>query len=146
MIEIYSFNRDEYTLLVVESRDFDPLDIEKIKNAYPQAEGTKGVAIAAAPGIDLTVVGDLFSWYRNRSQWQGTYNPLLLGILVGNAFGGASRIRGEVVKAQMPCLQCYRELGEERLVKPGAKHPYCETHYARSPHRSGSRRKKKNTL
>ncbi len=142
MIDIYSFNRDEYTLLVVETRDFQPLDIEKIKSSYPEVDGTKGVAIAAPPETDLTAIGDLFSWYRNRSQWQGGYNAKLHGILVGNAFGGCGKVRAEVIKAQLPCLECFRELNEEVLIKPGARYPYCEGHYARSPHRSGSRRKK----
>jgi hypothetical protein len=118
------------------------LDIEKIKSIYPEVDGTKGVAIAGSPETDWSIVGDLFSWYRNRSQWQGAYNAKLLGVLVGNSFGGATRIRSEVIETQLPCLGCWQELQQEVLIKPGAKHPYCEKHYARSPHRSGSRRKK----
>lgn len=142
MIELYTFKRNDYTLVVIETRDFQPLDIERVKNLYPDVDGTMGVAIAGAPETDWTVTGDLFSHYRNRSQWQGAYNPTLLGILIGNAFGGSRCVRGEVISARLPCLECFRETGEDRRVKPGAKYPYCEAHYARSPHRSGSRRKK----
>jgi hypothetical protein len=39
-------------------------------------------------------------------------------------------------------LQCFRETGKDEPIKLGAKHPYCDAHYARSPHRSGSRRKR----
>jgi len=141
MIEIYSFNRDEYTLLVVEARGFQPLDIEKIKSIYPEVDGTKGVAIAHAPEVNSVVTLKLGSWYRNRSQWQGVYESTFAGILITDSFVNA-RISGEVIKIHLPCLECWRELQQEVLIKPGAKHPYCEKHYARSPHRSGSRRKK----
>ena len=140
MIEIYPFDRETYTLLVVEQRDFQPLDIEKIKNVYPLVDGTKGVAIAGAPETDWTAIGDLFSFYRNRSSWQGAYNAKLGGILVGNSFS-PKIVRGELLKISLPCLECFRQ-GLDRAIKPGAKHPYCQEHYERSPHRSGWRSKK----
>lgn len=139
MLEIYKFNRPTYTLLIIESRDFTALDIERLKNRCPLIDETKGVAIAGAPETDWTIVGDLFSHYRNRSLWQGAYNSSLHGILVGNSFGDV--IRGEVIKMRLPCLECFRQ-GIDKEVKVGARHPYCAEHFARSPHRSGSRSKK----
>jgi len=140
MLEIYKFDRDEYALLVVEGKGFEPIDIIRIQSIYPEVEGSKGVVIAGSPETDWSVVGDLFSWYRNRSVWQGAYNPKLAGILVSNSFE-QSPIRGEVIKAQLPCLQCFRESGQLNWGKPGAKRPYCEKHYEKSPHRKGWRRK-----
>lgn len=142
MLTIYSFDREDYTLLVIEAKDFEPLDIEKIKNDYPQVDGSKGVAIAGTPETPLVIAGDLFSYYRNRCQWQGAYHFKSLGILVGNAFGGSSRVRGEVIPAQLPCLECFRRSGAGSWVKSGSKYPYCKEHYDQSPHRRGSRRKK----
>lgn len=139
MLEIYKFDRPTYTLLVIESKNFTALDIERLKNVCPSVDGTKGVAIAGAPETNWTAIGDLFSFYSNRSQWQGAYSPDLHGILVGNGFGNV--IRGEVIKMKLPCLECCRQ-GRDTEVKAGAKYPYCTEHYHRSPHRSGSRSKK----
>lgn len=139
MIKIYKFDRPTYTLLVIESRNFTALDIERLKTAYPSVDATKGVAIAGAPETDWTVIGDLFSYYKERSLWQGAYNSSLHGILVGNGFGDI--VRGEVIKMRLLCLECFR-LGVDTDVKVGARHPYCTGHLARSPHRAGSRSKK----
>ncbi len=139
MLQIYKFDRPTYTLLLIESRDFTPLDIERLKNAYPSVDETKGVAIAGAPETDWTLIGDLLSYYRGRSSWQGAYNPNLHGILVSNGFGNI--VRGEVIKMRLPCLECFREFRDTE-VKIGAKYPYCTEHYHRSPHRSNSRSKK----
>jgi hypothetical protein len=148
MIEIYKFERfgeeEGYTLLVVETKNFHPLDIEKIKTRYPEVDATKGVALSGAPETDWTVIADLYSHYRDRSVWVGAYNPSpkTLGIVVGSARPISGRVRGEAIPAQLPCLECFRTQREDCLVKPGSKYPYCEEHYAKSPHRSGSRRKK----
>lgn len=139
MIKIYKFDRPTYALLVIESRNFTALDIERLKTAYPLVDATKGVAIAGTPETDWTLIGDLLSYYRTRSLWQGAYNPSLHGILVGNGFGDI--VRGEVIKTRLPCLECFR-LGVETEVKVGARHPYCTGHLARSPHRAGSRSRK----
>lgn len=142
MIELYTFKRNGYTLVVIETRDFQPLDIERVKNLYPDVDGTMGVAIAHAPSINSAIAMKLGSWYRNRCQWQAVYEPTFSGLLIGDAFGGSGKVVGEVIPARLPCLECFRDTGEDCPVKAGAKYPYCEKHYARSPHRSGSRRKK----
>jgi hypothetical protein len=139
MIEFYRFEREAYTLVVIESRGFTALDVERWKNAYPSVDETKGVAIAGAPETDWTLISDLLSYYRTRSLWQGAYNPNLHGILVGNSFSNI--VRGEVIKTRLPCLECFR-LGVETEVKVGSRHPYCTGHLARSPHRAGSRSRK----
>lgn len=148
MLKLYTFPRNTYTLLVLEEKEFEESDLISLEQQYRaiQVDGSKGVAIACAPETNLVAVGDLFSYFRNRSVWQGAYVPKLRSgsILVGNAFAGTDMVRGKSFKVQIPCLECYREIGEELLLKQGAHYPYCTQHYARSPHRSGSRRKKQN--
>ena len=139
MIEIYKFDRSTYTLLIIESRNFTALDIERIKNVYPSVDETKGVVIAGAPETDWTVIGGLLSYYRNRSQWQGTYSPDVHGILIGDGFNNI--VSGKIIKMRLSCLECFRQ-DRDTEVKVGARYPYCSGHYHRSPHRSGSRSKK----
>lgn len=141
-VEFFCFPRPDYTLVVIELQNFQPEDLIGIESLYPQVDESKGVAIAGTPETPLVVAGDLFSYYRNRCQWQGAYHFKSLGILVGNAFGGSSRVRGEVIPAQLPCLECFRRSGAGSWVKSGSRYPYCEEHYDQSPHRRGSRRKK----
>lgn len=141
-IDIYPFPRDRYILLVVETKDFQPLDIERVKRSYPGVDKTGGVAIAGAPETDWSLVADLLIYYRDRSCWQAAYNPGLHGFLVSHVSGVTSKIRCDVVKSSLPCLQCFRETAKDKPVKLGAKRPYCDDHYGYSPHRSGSRRKK----
>jgi hypothetical protein len=146
MIEIYQFARERegYTLLVIEESQFQPVDIDKVKSVYPVVDKTQGVVIAGSPNTNWITVVEIFNWYakKDRSVWQGVYYAKLKGILVGNAFSTFDRARAEVIPAQLPCLECYRQTGKEVLLKPGTLYPYCTDHQDKSPHRVSSRRKK----
>lgn len=153
MLKLYAFPRDAYTLLILEQKDFQSSDLLSLEQQYRSLSInlTKGTVIACAPETNLIAIADLFSFFRDRTPWQGAYMPGN-GILIGNVracipapklLNGSEAVRGHIFKAQIPCLECFRESGQEVLLKSSAMRPYCEGHYARSPHRSGSRRKKR---
>jgi hypothetical protein len=144
MITLYKFDREHYALLIAEVKDLQPLDLIKVKSSYWQVNPTKGLAIASSPlYVNPTIISDLLIHYRvkNPSTWQGVYDPSLKGILINNASNNSEKVIAEVIPARLPCLQCYRESGEEKLVKPGGLYPYCQKHYDISPHRSKKRKR-----
>lgn len=153
MIQLHVIPCPDFTWLVLEQSMLPmPSDFSRLEGLCQQntVEGTKGVGIAATPSANPGLIGLLYSHYRNRCQWQGSYGQYqvsarkkVTGILITQVIGKISELpvaKHEVIECLAPCIQCWKDTGE--LLPTKSLYFYCEKHRTYSPHRSGSRRKK----
>ena len=150
MIEIYNFgstriefcifDRDEYTLLVVEFKSFAISDLKELKNNCPLVEEAKGVAIVSEPEVSKDLIKSLVSHYKTYSQWVGNYEPVFGGIIILEQVA-TDLVRVQMIKARLFCLECFRR-GVQTELSDRAKRPYCSKHYHCSPYYANKRKKK----
>ena len=140
MIKIYKFDREEYTLLIIESRNFNISDIEQIRNNYPLVDEIKGVAIVSEPEINKDLLKDIVSHYKSRSKWTGNYEYGFGSIMIRENVDN-DLVQFWLVNIKLFCLECFRQDVKTELIK-GAKRPYCSKHYHCSPYYSDKRSKK----